>query len=239
MNLIIPPNRNVKNLGEFIDYWQNQYYTYTNVSDSIYNFCITSLKNNTDTHKSICLIGAWKTNSISLYSNPGDIAFSCPCGKKYYFTGMWKSGTSSAHDIWVGLSKDYNRHKSLLSTPHSLISELESKTYNGARSPNTIFGLTYSLTYLHFLDPNGFPIFDKFVFLAVNFINSMETPDIPYKNNKSCRSFDDYIDNYVNKFNIIQKSLGKDNRCVDKALWSFGHYISNSRQIIKPVCCKI
>jgi hypothetical protein len=67
----------------------------------------------------------------------------------------------------------------------------------------------------------------------------METPDIPYKNNKSCRSFDDYIDNYVNKFNIIQKSLGKDNRCVDKALWSFGHYISNSRQIIKPVCCKI
>lgn len=240
MNLIISPNQNAKDLNEFIDFWSNQYYSYTNISDSIYNYCINSLSNNTAIKNAIFLIGAWKTNSINLYSKSENIAFKCSCGKTYYYTDMWKSGTSSAYDVWVNLNNDYIKHQSLLNSPEMLISQLESKKYNGSRAPNTKFGLTYAITYLHFLQPNKFPIFDKFVFLAVNFINSNQIQNIPYKikNNNVC-NYSDYINKYVNNFNIIKNCTSKSQRCIDKALWSFGHYITYSKKLLKPVCCKV
>ncbi len=239
MNLIKTKTTKAKDLNDFIEFWSLQYYNYTNVSDSIYYYCINSINNNVNINKAICLIGAWKTNSISLYSKTGNLAYTCNCGKKYYYTNMWKSGTSSAYDVWINLHKKNTNHKALLNKPLRLVQKIINKPYNGSKSPNTKFGLVYTLTYLHFLQPDYFPIYDRFVFLAINYINNKQLPQIPYKNTQTINSYSEYENKYVSQFVMIKKMTGLESRVIDKALWSFGHYISNSKKLVKPVCCTL
>ncbi|MCJ7816813.1 MAG: hypothetical protein MUP55_03055 [Candidatus Aenigmarchaeota archaeon] len=231
-------------LKDFIDYWKDKYYWYTTVSDSIYYYARDSLKENRDIEKAIALVGAWKTNSISLNSKSGNLAFICPCGAKYYFTDMWKTGTSSAYDVWMSLPDKLYEHKKRLTDPERLIIELSRLEYNGARSSSTEFGLIYSITYLHFLDSDSFPILDKFVYNAIEFIFSLSKPHIPFEP-KHLTTFKDYEKlsyyrrKFMPKFNQLKKDSDSTVREIDKVLWAFGHFISGSLvpKSIK-VCCK-
>ena len=245
MNLFILNNNNhhtsVNDVTTFINYWKGKYYSYTNVSDTVYHYSRDSLMNNTDIERAVSLIGAWKTNSISCHLQTNNLAFNCPCGRHYYYTGMWKSGTSSAYDIWSSLPNNLTNHKALLlQNPKQLINDLQNLRYNGPTSPKTRFGLIYSITYLHFLDSLKYPIFDIFVFRAVNYVFSTTRPQIPYIISNDIKDFDRYIKDFVTNFNLLKNNTNSTSRDLDKALWAFGHYVSDSKKIKKnkKVCCE-
>jgi len=252
MNLFVLDERCGVTVTKFIDYWKERYYQYTDVSDSIYWKVYYSIKNN-NVKKEIELMGAWKTGAISLRGKEG-LAFECPCprGAKYRYTGRWKTGTPAGYDVWVSLSDRINNDRTRLENPEEiaeLIEELRIKTYNGPRSPLTKFSLTYLITYLHFLDPEKYPIFDSFANRAVEYIFSEQRPEIPFKlsNSDKVKNFKEYKNGFMSKFNKLKEDYKpqeenidetKKIRNIDKALWAFGHYIWGSAMKKNKACCE-
>lgn len=221
------------NLFNFIEYWKDHYYNYTDISDSIYYYILDSLKNNKDIARAINLLGAWKTNAIGYNPKTGNLAFICPCGAKYYFNKLWKTGTRSGFDVWISLPEKFNEHKSSLNNAAQLISTLSNLTYNGPKSSHTKFRLIYSITYLHFLAPEHFPILDIFVYRAIRYIFSSLRPNIPYEISNDIKTPIAYKEQYKTQFDQIKKDYNSLTRNIDKALWAFGHFISK-----KKACCE-
>ena len=225
----------------FINHWAERYYNYTSISDSVYNEIKMCFREERDLNRAVQLLGAWKTNSFSLKEKES-IAFKCNtpgCEGRYYFSGLWKPGTSSAYKIWRALARDFQLHKDILDRGHiiQLINELMAKEYIGSKSPNTKFGYIYSITYLHFLN-DKYPILDVFVYRALKFIYSEIRPNIPFTIKNEIKTPQQYIYIFIPLFNQFANEYSGPNRNVDKALWAFGHYVYGSKKIKIP-CCRI
>lgn len=238
MNLLDENGQEIENVNDFIEYWKNRYYKYTDVSDSIYYYIRDEIQNNRNIQRAISLLGAWKTNAIKSKRFETQ-AFICHCGAQYYFTGLWRTGTSSGYDVWTSLPNQFEEHRNRINNEaRELINELSNLTYNGPRAPKTRFGLSYSTTYAHFLNPEQFPILDIFAYRAIRFIVSDIRPEIPFKVSNNLVNFDDYIKQFVSPFNQLRNNCNASARDVDKSLWAYGHFISKSRPIRNRVCCE-
>ena len=219
---------------KFIEHWQNKYYDYTSISDSIYHRINEAIQKEKDLKNAFMLMGAWKTGVLSRNSKYDRMAFECECGEKYYFTSMWKKGTSSAFEIWINLYLDFESHKRLLKEGKAtkLVKELRKKTYSGSKSKYTRFGMIYAITYLHFLN-NAYPIYDNFVLKALREIFT----------NKIVKNINDEPEQYFNEFlsffNKFTQDYKGESRNIDKTLWTFGHHINGSRKMKQHPCCRI
>ena len=217
---------------KFIESWASRYYSYTSISDSIYHYIKVAIQKEKDLKNTIMLLGAWKTNALST-NGTGDMAFDCECGGKYYFTQMWKEGTSSAFEIWNNLDQCFKHHKNLLKEGKTIkiVKELSDKRYSGAVSKSTRFGMIYAIIYLHFLD-NSYPILDKFVLKALKEI--FKNKDI-----KDIKTPEQYFEEFIPLYKEFVQGYKGASRNIDKALWAFGHYISKSKKIKQQPCCRI
>jgi len=236
MNLLDENGQDIENVNDFIEYWKNRYYRYTDVSDSIYHYALHEIQNNHNIQIAISLLGAWKTNAIrsGQFEMP---AFICPCGAQYHFTGLWRIGTSSGYEVWTLLPDQFEEHMNRINNePRELINELSNRTYNGPRSPQTRFGLSYSTAYAHFLNPEQFPILDTFAYRAIRFIFARPRPERPFRVSNNLRNYDDYFEQFVTPFNQLRNHGNAPARDMDKSLWTYGHFIS--RPIGNQVCCE-
>jgi hypothetical protein len=218
---------------KFIDHWAGKYYDYTNISDSIYHRINEDIKKEKDLKKVFSLMGAWKTGALSL-NGKGNMAFTCECEEKYYFTGMWNDGMSSAFKIWNNLDRDIESHKNLLKEekPIKIVEELRDKRYPGPRSESTRFGMIYTITYLHFLD-NIYPIYDSFVLKALREIfNSKIVKNI-------INEPEQYFNEFLPVYNEFAQGYKGESRNIDKALWTFGHHIKGTKKKKQQPCCRI
>jgi hypothetical protein len=218
----------------FFNFWKDVYPMFTDPEDDyIYYYILDSLKSNTEIEKAISIMGAWKTASIkTTRKENSEPDLECPGGAKYFFNDKWKSGTTSAYDIWTKLPEDFNEHKKrILFEPEKLVHELITRDYNrGIKKPvKTKFGI-YAFTYIHFLEPEKYPIYDRFARQALDYIFS-DLPIRPVKIPTAPTSFREYEKNFHKKYNNLQNYLKNEDklseRDVDKALFSFGHFLSD------------
>lgn len=80
-------------------------------------------------------------------------------------------------------------------------------------------GIIYRTFILHIAKPDEFPIFDRYVFRACNFINKRQTSNEP-------KDFGDYK-YYRNFFRQLKLGSNKDWRETDKALMAFGQFLES------------
>lgn len=82
-------------------------------------------------------------------------------------------------------------------------------------------GAIWKIYLLHVICPNGYPIFDQFVYKAYCFLVKDQKMDIP-SNNK--QKEDIYFSEYVSFFNELSgQNLSRKN--LDEALWTFGKFL--------------
>lgn len=244
-------DENNKNIvaTNFIEIWSKRYYQYTSVTDNYYYDIVQEIEKRKDAGLILPKIGAWKTNSLSTNKSKygGNQEFyRCKCDKPsvFYLTGMWKEGTSSGFAVWLKLSerlyKDIHRIVTD-SEDEKIINEISEMKFMGPKKKDIRFGKIYAFTYLHFLAPDKYFILDKFVKIALEFLTTpAEKPSLPFSKEMNVNDFKGY-----NKYNELIKAIqieskSKSNRDVDKALWSFGHWLKDQKEKKeKDVCCKI
>ena len=91
----------------------------------------------------------------------------------------------------------------------------------------TAGGAIWRVFWLHCWQPNKFPIYDQHVHRAMAFIKTGSKEEIPVYDPRK-------IDSYINRYLPFYAEFhGIDHREVDKALWSFGKFLSESNF---PVC---
>ncbi|MGE3062914.1 MAG: hypothetical protein AB7T10_04705 [bacterium] len=246
MNFIDSDNE-IIDASKFIEIWSKKYYQYTNITDKYYFDILKDIAERTDATMILTRIGAWKTNSLSTnsnrYSEEREI-YRCSCEKPAVLclTGMWKKGTSSGYEVWIKLSErfynDIERIK-IDSDAEEIINKISEMRYSGPRGKNIRFGKIYSYTYLHFLAPDKYFILDKFNKIALEFLKQPSKPSLPFSNEMKVNTFEDYLE-YNEMIKTIQKNAREENnRNVDKALWSFGHWLKDQKERKeKIVCCK-
>lgn len=232
MKLFILENKDAveaKNLNRFIDYWNDWYYHYTWVSDEIYEFALENIQNKKNISETLSLIGAWKTNSLSKNKNYSDYRFAYRTndGKiTYYFNRMWKENTSSAYEIWPTLKAPI---ESIDGLDEKTIEAITNKTYVGPKQKPRRFGLVYTITFMHFIRPTKYPILDKFVKISLRYLSS-NNHEIVFKKMLNINNYYDYKNKYIPKYNEIAADYSGEPRKVDRALWSFGHWISTNKE---------
>lgn len=100
-------------------------------------------------------------------------------------------------------------------------------------------GPVYLLTLLYFASKGIYPIYDRFAHIALikitknddfNSLIDQKELDKEFQKNKEIKTwFEDYENNYIGK---IQKVFGdqyKENRDIDRALWTYGHLFNKNK----------
>ena len=244
----IDENNNNLNLADFLSFWSKKYYRYTNVTDNYYYDLVQDIEAKKNADLIVTRIGVWKTNSLSLNkkSENSQLIYSCNCQKKtpYFLTGMWKENMSSAKIVWELLSGRFYKDRNLIADSNFVQKILEDVTdlkFAGPKKNKIRFGDIYSYTYIHFASINivHYNILDKFVKIALEYIYSEEKQSLPFKKEMRVTNFEEYLE-YNNKVNQFSKNNAIERRrMVDKALWSFGHWLKDQKERKeKIVCCK-
>lgn len=114
--------------------------------------------------------------------------------------------------------------------------------YNSSKNEKEIFrvltqvdgiGTVYALTILFFITGGQSPIYDRFACLALEAISDEKNienyADLKFKEPPDKKNIDavfKMLDKYKKKLTEIFGTAWKDNQSIDRALWSYGHFIS-------------
>ncbi|MFX1239455.1 MAG: hypothetical protein ACFFAS_03840 [Promethearchaeota archaeon] len=241
--------------NEFVKFWSARYNDYTTVCDCLYREIKRNVAAKKNLVETINRMGAWKVpNCLSASKKvdgkrrEGDFEIE-GCNCTYRFTGRWKEGPPVAHYVWTNLHERFNDHENAVKSEsiediYALVDELADKKYNRwskgkgeKRMMKVRFGLIYATTYLHFLD-DRFPILDLFVVRALDFLDDSKESTRPYLKSNRIGTRKKYFGDFVQMFENFRKGLDASTREVDRALWAFGHYISNAKKVTSAPCCQ-
>ena len=198
-----------KDVNEFIDIYSKAYFTWVP-----YGFELETMKILTKSKYSsddAIQIMRWKLNDYKgkLYVND---RLKIPRTKFVFGNDVWNK--------IVAVKDQYNSSKN----EKEVFREL---------TKNDGIGTVYALTILFFITGGQSPIYDRFARLALETISDDKNieyyADLKFKEPPDKQSIDavfNMLDKYKGKLTEIFGTAWKDNRSIDRALWSYGHFIS-------------
>ncbi len=232
---------------EFIKYYNERYYLYTDKvisasnksvfknSEFIENQIENLLNNGIKDENDVIHILAWKTGKIKHKDSE--------LNKKFEYYSNWlinedkKDYEITIYDrIDVKTFAEYIvknitvLESESIDNPQNVLNKLKDESPQG-------IGTVYLITLLYFISKGKYPIYDRFATMAVDAILNNKKPNdyVSYSElpNKNDKKFDEVINiynkNYVNKLNEIFGDEYKSNRDIDRALWVYGHLFNNNK----------
>lgn len=232
---------------EFIKYYNERYYLYTDKvisasnksvfknSEFIENQIENLLNNGIKDENDVIHILAWKTGKIKHKDSE--------LNKKFEYYSNWlinedkKDYEITIYDrIDVKTFAEYIvknitvLESESIDNPPNVLNKLKDESPQG-------IGTVYLITLLYFISKGKYPIYDRFATMAVDAILNNKKPNdyVSYSElpNKNDKKFDEVINiynkNYVNKLNEIFGDEYKSNRDIDRALWVYGHLFNNNK----------
>lgn len=230
-------------LDVFIEQWAGDYYKYTNISDTVFYYCQENIRRNQQNTHFVSIIGAWKEGCLGLRDYGTGIDFICPkCNNKYYFNNRWREDCPIALNGWMYIGNHLNKIISRIDNePNKIFNELSNKRFPGYNNKKErierFFRPIFTSTIFNFISPQRYAIIDRFASMALEYIygNSSiivkDFDDYQHYNNLFFR-LNNHNHNHINT-NIVRK--------IDKALFSFGHFLDNNENInknIRTTCSK-
>lgn len=233
---------------EFIKYYNERYYLYTDKvisasnksvfknSEFIENQIENLLNNGIKDENDVIHILAWKTGKIKHKDSE--------LNKKFEYYSNWlinedkKDYEITIYDrIDVKTFAEYIvknitvLESESIDNPQNVLNKLKDESPQG-------IGTVYLITLLYFISKGKYPIYDRFVTIAVDAILNNKKPNdyVSYSElpNKKDKKFDKVINiynkNYVNKLNEIFGDEYKSNRDIDRALWVYGHLFNSNKK---------
>jgi hypothetical protein len=128
----------------------------------------------------------------------------------------WKNGTPLSDAKWTTVRNNFvnRRHELAQIQPNITATDFLNHFHGG--------GAIWRIFWLHCWRPERFPIYDRHVHRAMEFIERDVVEEIPKHHPTVIRS---YVERYLPfhaRFN------GMDSRDVDKALWAYGKFLKES-----------
>lgn len=240
-------NEIITDNNEFIKYYNERYYLYTDKvisasnksvfknSEFIENQIENLLNNGIKDENDVIHILAWKTGKIKHKDSE--------LNKKFEYYSNWlinedkKDYEITIYDrIDVKTFAEYIvknitvLESESIDNPQNVLNKLKDESPQG-------IGTVYLITLLYFISKGKYPIYDRFATMAVDAILNNKKPNdyVSYSElpNKNDKKFDEVINiynkNYVNKLNEIFGDEYKSNRDIDRALWVYGHLFNNNK----------
>ncbi|HOF12966.1 MAG TPA: hypothetical protein PLZ38_08895 [Spirochaetota bacterium] len=215
-------NGSYLNINQFIQYYEQYYFLGTpNVGRRITNrnktnhFIEKKIQNILQRGiaiNDIVFIIAWKIGAIDHGLSNNRVVY------KYNFNNTLQFKTRfNVIDVKLIVNYIINNFVTLINinNPHTLFQNL----FNN-RGLNSNFGLVYCISLIYFFTQGQYPIYDKYVHIAINaFLNN-----VPPNNQIGYQQINQWKD-YINFINQLTRIFGNQNigRKIDRALWVYGH----------------